>query len=189
MIEGRIKSLGNDIKNKITIGVPMRIRDATEGLTCQIQGRAGEQRDNVTMVYPFGFDAYPNSGGAETIVLVVGGNNRYCLAPMDRRSRDKSGVKEAGDVALYNVKARITIKEDGTIEVRGKRLDLVVEEDVSITAPGGVTMETPLLKVTGDILDQSGGSGRSMAGMRGVYNGHTHPGDSGGTTGAPDQGQ
>jgi len=57
-----------------------------------------------------------------------------------------------------------------------------------------VTATVPLfriegnLEVTGDITDHIDATGQSMAAMRSTYNGHTHPGDSGGTTGTPNQG-
>ena len=57
-----------------------------------------------------------------------------------------------------------------------------------------VTATVPLfriegnLDVTGEITDRVDIDGLSMASMRTTYNGHTHPGDSGGTTGTPNQG-
>ena len=48
-------------------------------------------------------------------------------------------------------------------------------------------MVTPLLECTGEIKDRCNSDGRTMEDMRNIYDGHTHPGDSGGTTGAPNQ--
>jgi hypothetical protein len=41
------------------------------------------------------------------------------------------------------------------------------------------------LKASADITDNTGTQSRSMAGMRGTYNGHTHPDPQGGSTSAP----
>lgn len=56
------------------------------------------------------------------------------------------------------------------------------------TGPVHITGDTTVtgnIVATGDISDHTN---KSMAGMRAVYNGHSHPGDSGGTTGTPNQG-
>jgi len=49
-------------------------------------------------------------------------------------------------------------------------------------------METDQLEVTGEIKDHCDTDGRTMDEMRTIYDSHTHPGDSGGTTGVPNQG-
>lgn len=50
------------------------------------------------------------------------------------------------------------------------------DSSIEITAPAGITIDTPLITVTGDVV--ADGKRVSLA-----Y--HTHPGDSGGTTGEP----
>ena len=61
--------------------------------------------------------------------------------------------------------------------------------EVNITAPTSVTITSPTVHITGDLnVDGDITDGiRSMAGDRAIYNQHTHPGDSGGTTGVPNQ--
>ena len=53
-------------------------------------------------------------------------------------------------------------------------IDVDKDGSISIKAPTGVTIDTPTVTVTGDVI----ASGVSL-----VH--HTHPGDSGGTTGQP----
>lgn len=68
-----------------------------------------------------------------------------------------------------------------------------LDSGIHIQATGEITMDCTLLQVnapikaTGDITDNSGTQPQSMASMRAVYNSHTHPGDSGGTTDEPNQ--
>jgi phage baseplate assembly protein V len=50
------------------------------------------------------------------------------------------------------------------------------------TGSGGITTPGDI-SAGGNVADGT----RSMAGDRGIYNGHNHPGDSGGTTGGPNQ--
>lgn len=68
-----------------------------------------------------------------------------------------------------------------------------LESGIHLQSTGVFTVDASLMKVncdiesTGDITDNSGTQSQSMASMRAVYNSHTHPGDSGGTTGEPNQ--
>ena len=69
-----------------------------------------------------------------------------------------------------------------------------LESGINIKSTGQVTMDCTKLRVnasieaTGDITDTVDSGGRSMAGMRSVYNSHTHnENDSGGPTDPPNQ--
>jgi len=65
----------------------------------------------------------------------------------------------------------------------------VVTETLLIKASTKVRIESPQLEATGEIIDLVEGTGRTMSGMRSIYNGHVHPeNDNGGPTGQPTQG-
>lgn len=65
--------------------------------------------------------------------------------------------------------------KDWTLTVGGTTIVKVMPDgSISITAPAGISINTPLITVTGDVV----ASGVSL-----VH--HTHPGDSGGVTGQP----
>lgn len=107
------------------------------------------------------------------MVVAVGGSRDHlvALAVDDRRYRSLD--LEPGEVALYNnTGTRVVLRQGGVIE---------------ITAATKVRMVTPLLEVTGEIKDRCDTNGKTMSGMRSTYDSHTHPGDSGGTTGLPNQ--
>lgn len=70
----------------------------------------------------------------------------------------------------------IVIEAKGqNLKVQGaKYVEVVASGRMKVTAPGGVEFVTPLLSVTGDVLDQSRGAGISMQAMRDTFNAHTH---------------
>lgn len=68
----------------------------------------------------------------------------------------------------------IKASESWTLKVGPCTIVVDKSGSISITAPSGVTIDTPTVTVTGDVI----ASGVSL-----VH--HTHPGDSGGTTGQP----
>ena len=103
--------------------------------------------------------------------------------------------------------SRVTVLDD-KVEIQVASTSIVVENDgtVTISASTEVTVNTPLTHITGDVeIDGgvicngtygiSGGdirsarnvydSIRSMAGDRGIYNGHTHGDPQGGNTAGP----
>ncbi len=157
------------------------LSSVTEGVIKRFAGagRPGETFTDREYVQHYGFSSRPLAG-AEGILLKQG-NQIMLIASDDRRYRISL---DAGEVALYT-------DEGDYVHLKRGRLVEVNTDTLRIIADTKVTMQTPLVETTGeikaggDITDQVGGSGRSMQGMRSVYNGHQHAGDSGGTTGTP----
>ncbi|MFN7308851.1 MAG: phage baseplate assembly protein V [Acetobacteraceae bacterium] len=144
----------------------------------QVKLLAGEVRDNVERIQPYGFSAVPLPG-ADVLVVCVGGNRDHpvIIGADDRRHRP-TGM-QPGDVCIYSNQTghKITLKADRTIEIEG--------DEITIKADTKITLETPLVEVTGaldvmgDIRDQAASGGMSMNGMRADYNSHVHGGSPG----------
>lgn len=83
------------------------------------------------------------------------------------------------------------------IHKSGTYLQFKDNGDILIHCEGKITSDADEWEHTGDVringdLDVQGevnDSTRTMSGDRSIYNSHSHPGDSGGTTGAPNQQQ
>ncbi len=110
----------------------------------------------------YGFTSIPKPGAE--VILVADGNHIVAIASDDRRYR--LAISE-GEVALY--------------DDRGQAVHLT-STGIVMTSPFKVTIDTPLLIVTGEIT--AGGeivhladtTPQSMSGMIGKYNGHKHGG-------------
>lgn len=129
----------------------------------------------------YGYTSHPLPG-AEAIVASISGARAHlvALAVDDRRYR-LVGLAE-GEVALY---------DDQGQSVHLTRAGIVIDgagKPVTITNAPKVRAETELLECTGEIRDRCDSGGRAMSEMRETYDDHDHPGDSGGTTGKPNQG-
>ena len=117
---------------------------------------------------------------------------------------DEDGDFTTGYVlgAIYNSKDTVPVAnrdkyvirfQDGTTieyDRKARKLTAVVNGDVEITA--NITTINGNLVVNGNITASQeiydlGGSRGSLSQLRDTYNTHTHPGDSGGTTGTPNQ--
>jgi phage baseplate assembly protein V len=87
-------------------------------------------------------------------------------------------------LAVVNTTETVTVNADGDVKVNTQanatvtaqgdaRVD--VQGTVNIVAPGNMLVDAPLLACTGDIVDNLGGGGSSMANIRSIYNAHGHP--------------
>ena len=177
-IRRELKTVNRRIRNTVSRGVVQLSNASTLLQSLQVNILKDEVLDNVEHFEQQGFTARPKQG-AEAIILCPGGNRSSAIVIMvsDRRIRIKDLGE--GEVAMYDdANNLIHFKQDGTIAVKS-------DSSVDFTVPN-VTMSGNLLVsgdvvADGDVIDANG----SMQEMRTIYNSHTHPGDSGGTTGTP----
>lgn len=138
-----------------------------------------EVRDKVDRMQEYGFSSVPLTG-AQGVIVFVGGDRGHGVVVATSDSRHRPTGLQGGEVVIYTDEGdKITLKRGNNIEIETQTL--------TVKASTKVRMETPLLEVTGDILDNQGSNANTIQNMRTVFNGHTHPGDSGGTTGEPNQ--
>lgn len=167
-------------------GLGHLVNSAAQQQELQIELLSGEVLDGVEHFEPYGYTSNPHPG-FEPIAGSLGGKRSHtvCIVAADRRYRLKGLA--AGEVALYT-------DEGDTLVLRRGRVVEITTQTLLVKAGTKVRFETPLVETTGrvmadgDITDQVPSGGKSMADMRTTYNSHTHPGDSGGTTGTPNQG-
>ncbi|OHD24777.1 MAG: hypothetical protein A2Y38_07775 [Spirochaetes bacterium GWB1_59_5] len=187
----------------------------------QVRLLDGELRSDVERMQEYGFTSHPHPG-AEAAVVFVGGSRDHGLviAVDDRRYRLKALA--AGEVAFYDDQGQaVHLKRDKTLHVYGSdhlmadvAIDAVVNCPlVTVNAAAQVTLNTPLVQCTGNLLvaggitssgtygasggkiqtpgdiESSGGEVkdqvRAMSADRALYNGHTHSDPQGGSVGAP----
>lgn len=141
----------------------------------------GEAKQSLDHFEAYGLTSNPHPG-AEGLALFLAGDRSHGVVINigDRRYRLTSLAP--GEVALYDdLGQKVHLTRTGIV-IDGAGLPML------LTNTPLVRMETPQLEVTGEIKDRCDTDGRTMSGMRSIYNSHTHPeNDSGGPTDQPNQ--
>lgn len=203
----------NFLKNLLSRATVKLVNAKTKLQTLQLGLLFGELKGDVEHFEPYGFTAHPNPG-AEALAAFFGGDRSHgiVVTVADRRFRLKE-LKQ-GEVALYDdLGQKIVLTRDGIALTTPLNLTASVQGTMTATVSGATKLKCPSLVVdcpqstfTGALtvnklitgqggLSISGGSGASVDGSltttQDVVAGgislqsHTHPGDSGGTTGVP----
>ena len=168
-----LRAIHNRVMLTVARAVITLVDDTTTLQTLQLNLLKREIRDGVERFQDYGFTAKPHVG-AEAVVVFVGGNRDHglCIAVDDRRYRLK-GLAD-GEVAIYT-------DEGDKIHLKRNRVIEVTTQTFKVNASTKCEFNTPLatfsgdIKADGDVLDHAGGSGKTMANMRGIYNGHHQP--------------
>lgn len=169
-----IAPLARRIGNMLARGTVTMANAANRMQTLQLKLLSGETKDGVEHFEPYGFTSHPKSG-AEHLTVFLDGDRGHGITVVvsDRRYRLK-GLAE-GEVA---------ISDDLGQKVHLTRNGIVINgagKPITLTNASKVRMETSL-EVTGEIKDNcDSASGKTMSGMRTIYNGHTHADPQGGS--------
>ena len=137
----------------------------------------------------YGFTSRPKPGAE--LIIIREGNHIIAVASDDRRYRL---AMAEGEMAIYDwLGQHVHLKADGTIQVVGINEIHATAPLLTVTASSKVTLDTPTVEATGNILahgditDHSTGTGRSMQGMRQIFDGHNHNDPQGGAVAIPNQ--
>ena len=164
----------------------------------QISLLEDEVIDDVERFQDYGFTSVPEEGAEATVVFVGADRSHPIVVVADDRRVRKKGLKP-GEVAVYHKNGDfIYLKNENEIEVKTKTFNVNCTT-ATIAAESEVMLDSPLVTLTGrqqTTGEKSGGSASTFAGGlentggEVISNGislehHTHPGDSGGTTGEP----
>lgn len=160
--------------------------DAGNVQLLQVRLNARETRDNLPRLAEFGLATRPPTGADVIVVYPAGDRSNGVVIATGHQATRPLGLQE-GESQLYDQWGKsiyLTESAGIVIEAQGAAVTVNNATTVTINATDSVVMNTPLLKVSGDI--EAGGnisdSVRSMAADREIYDGHTHAGGA-----APDQ--
>ncbi len=179
----------------------VRLSDpATAHQRLQVTGLVGTL-DGVDHLQPYGLSARPQSG-AEALLLALGGDVGHTVAVQVADRRYHLTALEEGEVALHDDQGqRVYLTRSGMLleSLQAIQIKAPTVEIVGTTTITGDTTITGRLTHQGDMTSSGTLAAQgaissatsiadpeiTLSALRSAYNTHTHPGDSGGTTGTP----
>lgn len=143
----------------------------------QVRLGLDEIKDSIPRLAEFGLTSMPPVG-SDAVLVFIGGDrsNGAIIATGHQPSRPKNLAP--GETMLYSQDGKsvyITAAGGIVVEAKGQAVTVNNATTVTINAATKVRMVTPLLEVTGDIIDNVGSNPHNLAQMRAIYNEHAHP--------------
>lgn len=210
-IDSRINTALNRVR-KAFRAVLTRVNSGGQVQTVQAKGLAGERLQDNELFQHYGFTSNPLPG-TMAVILPLGGNTSHGIVIATEHGAHRLTGLLPGEVAIYTdegtkivlTRGRIIEVECDTYRVTCKNYEVNAESQADFNTPMVNASEqvTAQAKITGNggmaikggngatfegNIDQEAGSykttGDVKAGSISLVN-HTHPGDSGGTTGKP----
>jgi len=174
----KIGQLGRRVLLMLARGTITLVDDTKPVQMLQVRVNALELIPDVPRFAEYGFTSNPPTGTQAVIASKNGDrNDGICIATSNAKYRMTQLA--TGEVAIHdNIGQSVYLTAEGIVINGGGN-------PMTITNTPEITADTPMLKCTGDILDNCNTNTRTVAGMRQVANGHTHdvPNvQSGGTT-------
>ncbi len=174
--QGILGRVANRVLLSLARALVTTVNDAGGVQMMQVKLNALETRDNTPRIPEFGLTSNPPVG-SDAIVVFLGGDrsNGVVLGTVHQASRPKN--LGPGETMLYSQDGKyvyLTASGGIVVEVKNQAVTVNDATTVTINAATKVRMVTPLLEVTGDIIDNAGSNAHTMAQMRTIYNGHTH---------------
>lgn len=154
-------------KTQINRAILSNINDGGALQNSQLETVADDIHDNVERFQQFGFTGVPLDEAEAIVVFVAGNHDHPIIISAENRDLRIKGLK-AGETAMYNSKGHKIVLYHDKCEIHAPKL--IVNAD-NIVLNGEVAC-TKNITANGNISDQGGSY--SMAGMRAVYDSHTH---------------
>lgn len=148
-----------------------------------------EVRDGTPRLAEFGFASNPPASSDAVLVFAAGDRSKgVVIATGHQASRPRNLAP--GESMLYSEDGKsvyLTAAGGIVVEAKGQPVTVNDASVVTVNASGDVIFNTPLLKVSGDVVDNYATNARTLAAMRAVYNAHEHGGvtPGAGSTGIP----
>lgn len=123
----------------------------------------------------FGFSSGLPAGSDVVIAFIGGDRSSPVVIASNHQGYRRTGLK-SGETAIYNQWGmEVLLTENGIfIDAKGKDVEVNNATNVTINASEEILAKTPVLKCTGDIIDNCESNTRTLKELRDAHNDHDH---------------
>lgn len=174
MNDGILRQLGRRVAMMIGIGKITGYGDAGGIQKLQYQTPLEVKGDTPRMA-EFGF----SSGlpvGTDVVLAYLGGDRSSAVIVASNNQQYRISGLKSGETLIYNQwGVFVKLTENGIeVEAKGKPVTVANATTVTVTATEKIRLETPLLEVTGDVIDNCDSNGATLKALRDAHNDHNH---------------
>jgi phage baseplate assembly protein V len=174
------KGLFRRLWNFMAWGMISQVNDGGTAQIVQINfgpGRDTAIHDQIPVAQLFGLASNPPLG-TDAMVVHYGADPSNAVVVATNHQPTRPTGQNSGETKLYNAEGAFVYLSNKGIVVNAVNQPVTVENATTVTvyASQEVLFDTPILKCTGDIIDNVGGNTDTMLIMRQIYNGHIHGG-------------
>ncbi|CVA84987.1 Mu-like prophage protein gp45 [Serratia marcescens] len=174
MNDGMLRQLGRRVAMMIGLGKITGYGDAGGIQKLQYQTPLEVKGDTPRMA-EFGF----SSGlpvGTDVVLAYLGGDRSSAVIVASNNQQYRISGLKSGETLIYNQwGVFVKLTENGIeVEAKGKPVTVANATTVTVTATEKIRLETPLLEVTGDVIDNCDSNGATLKSLRDAHNEHDH---------------
>ncbi|EON3358793.1 phage baseplate assembly protein [Yersinia enterocolitica] len=171
---GQLAKLYRQIKMMIGVGRVTGSHDGGSVQTVQYQTPL-EVRSDTPRLAEFGFSSGLPAGTDVVIGFLGGDRSSAVIIGSNHQSFRHVGLN-SGETVIYSQWGQyVKLTEAGIIiEANGQPVTVNNATEVTVNATVKVRLNTPLLEVSGDIVDNAGSNGTTLKTLREAYNAHNH---------------
>ncbi|MBD2781640.1 phage baseplate assembly protein [Xenorhabdus sp. 38] len=147
------------------------------GVIQQIQYKTVmEVRDKTHRMAEFGFSS-GLPANTDVVLAFLGGDRSSAVVIGSNHQQYRHKGLNPGEVVVYNQWGlHILLTESGiTVDAKGQPVTVNNAATVTVNASTEVLLNTPVLKVSGDVIDNCNENTTTLKQLRTAYNRHTHP--------------
>lgn len=135
-----------------------------------------EVRGDTPRMSDFGFSSGLPVGSDVVVAFLGGDRSSGVIIASNHQDHRQSGLNP-GETVIYSQWGQLVkLTENGiTIDAVNQPVDVINATIVTITASEEVIAKAPILKCTGDIIDNCESNTATLKQLREAYNGHNHP--------------
>ncbi|XHF49427.1 MAG: phage baseplate assembly protein [Enterobacter roggenkampii] len=123
----------------------------------------------------FGFSSGLPKGTDVVMAFIGGDRSSPVVIATNHQGFRRTGLKDGETVIYSQWGQEVLLTEEGIfVDAKGKDVEVNNATNVTINASEGIMANTPLLKCTGDIVDNCDTNTRTLKELRDAHNDHDH---------------
>ncbi|CNB25485.1 phage baseplate assembly protein domain-containing protein [Yersinia similis] len=173
-VSGQISTLYRQIKMLLGIGRVTAFDDSNEVQTVQYQTPL-EIHSDTPRLAEFGFSS-GLPAGSDVVIGFLGGDRSSGMIIASHHPAYRHVGLNAGETVIYSQWGQfIKLTESGVvIEAGNQPVTVSNATEVTVNASVKVRLNTPLLEVSGNIIDNADSNSTTLKTLRDAYNSHNH---------------